>query len=751
MSLNLLNSFGKRGVDYGLYTKDADLIDPEYLSRYFVVSEFNPTFTAGKNAFLFNGSNFLKTGSEILVQAQDSVGNILYLEMAKYSGQAAKTYAYKESTAFVFAFHVYNDTADGVGKIILYGTLIDGRTVKWIQNITINKTLKNSSKVRFYLAPELNVDSDVVPVLSSSISTGLVDIKTMTGRMAGVAFDPPKDTNQATVNSRNTDVDYRLTITNPVITPATSDDNAINSQMVNSYINLNIDRIQYPTTQYDVDAVITASYLVKDAVTSNTLKISIPFFSKDQGGNDTVTNISDAYFSITYPFVNYNTNPTQYETTTIGGVTYVVKSCYGDITYKNIRTFSGYVARHKVYRKSLVSSADWSVIADEPVGDNEILQDNLTQNKYFQRLGVFYNDQHIARYWFTSSTNFSLTHTPYVAINSARIYSTNPMGLVSDYALVKNDSVTTNRDAIYVPYDAAQQQIQSGSAYDSNFMELKANVQYIFELSAIIEKGFNQTNAELQFYFTSSVPDAQKEKAYDSQFGIKIANIAANQSGSTKFNVENLITFFTPQEDLFGTLVIVPKYCNAYIKDLSFRVYGDDGFSPDTFTTRIPWPISVANESYQIRAELFDINQNLVYSDLATFQNFDPNGESLIPYIPGGGSQAGDFTVGHNLIVGNDAFIGNNLYLPNITARPTGNPALSQSRILSVRADGAIVFDPMVDIAADDKYLYLSLGSATSRLSTTITTKKSISSEYDALGGRKIYWVGGIKVVESSP
>ena len=119
MSLNLLNSFGKRGVDYGLYTKAADLIDPEYLSRYFVVSEFNPTFTAGKNAFLFNGSNFLKTGSEILVQAQDSVGNILYLEMAKYSGQAAKTYAYKESTAFVFAFHVYNDTADGVGKIIL--------------------------------------------------------------------------------------------------------------------------------------------------------------------------------------------------------------------------------------------------------------------------------------------------------------------------------------------------------------------------------------------------------------------------------------------------------------------------------------------------------------------------------------------------------------------------------------------------------------------------------------------------------
>jgi hypothetical protein len=49
------------------------------------------------------------------------------------------------------------------------------------------------------------------------------------------------------------------------------------------------------------------------------------------------------------------------------------------------------------------------------------------------------------------------------------------------------------------------------------------------------------------------------------------------------------------------------------------RVYGDDGFSPDVFISRIPWPISVANETYQIKSELFDINHQLVYSDLICY------------------------------------------------------------------------------------------------------------------------------------
>src|ERR1700688_4669157 len=115
MSLNLLNSFGKTGVSYGLLSKTADVIDTQYLSKYFIITEFSPRFTAGKNAFTLNGSSFLKPNTEILVECVDSAGNNLYVEMAKTINTSAKIYVYKEGTLFVLSIYVFNDTADGVG------------------------------------------------------------------------------------------------------------------------------------------------------------------------------------------------------------------------------------------------------------------------------------------------------------------------------------------------------------------------------------------------------------------------------------------------------------------------------------------------------------------------------------------------------------------------------------------------------------------------------------------------------------
>lgn len=749
-ALNLLNSLGKIGTSYGFSTSVADVSDFEFLSQYFVVSEFNPTFTAGKNAFAFNGSGYLRVGSEIYIECIDSSGQNLYIEMATSTGATSKVYAYKESTSWIFSIHVYSDIQDGVGKLMLWGTLADGKSVKWSQNITINKTLKNISKVRFYQPPVLEVKSAVVPVLSSSISTGLIDNKGFIGTAQGLAISPSNGTDIASIN-RSTNVDYRLQIISPVITNITPDDLAVNSQLVGSTVNLTINTIKQPDTKQDIVPITKeASFIIAEVVNNTTMILSSPYSYKDSYGKSIITDISNTNFSIAYPFVNYNNYPTQYQTTTIGGTTYVVKGSYADIIYRNIRTFSGYVARHKVYRKSLLSNADFSVIADEPISVTEILADGLTQNKYYYLIGKFYNDEHIARYWFTSSNNISLTHTPAIAIDSAFLSSTSPTNLTgNDYLIVKNDSVNINRNAIYVPFDNDEFLSQSGSAYDSNFMALKANVQYVIEVSATVLKGINETNAIVDFYFTSSTSAATKELTFSSRFGIKVASLIASQQGKSSINIDRQLTFFVPSNDLYGTLVLVPKLCQVYIKNISFRVYDDDGFSPDTYITRIPWDISSANETFQIKAELFDINQNLVYSDLKIISSFDPSGSSLVPNIQGGGS-AGNLTVNGTLTVIQDAIVYSGIYNPNITARP-GIPAISQSRMLSVRADGAIVFDPIVDMTLDDKYLYLSMGSPSSRLATAITTKKSLASEYGPTGGRKIYWVGGVKQVETSP
>jgi hypothetical protein len=64
---------------------------------------------------------------------------------------------------------------------------------------------------------------------------------------------------------------------------------------------------------------------------------------------------------------------------------------------------------------------------------------------------------------------------------------------------------------------------------------------------------------------------------------------------------------------------------------MQFSTYSEPSFSPEIFTSRIPFPITVAGEQFEIKSELFDINSNLVYSDLRTIALFDPSGATLVP------------------------------------------------------------------------------------------------------------------------
>lgn len=750
MALNLLDSYGRRGVSYGLFTRPADIIDTDYLSKFFVVSEFSPTFTSGRNAISLNGSSMLESGSEILIECIDSAGNNLFIEMAT-TISGARTYAYKEATAFVFSIHVYNDTADGVGKLILYGTLKNGQSVKWARNVTVDKTQQNGSRVRFYNRPLLEVDAVLVPILASSAGTTLKTSITFQGSAYGLAVTPAKDTILPVVNRRNVDTDYRMTVSYPVITKDTFVYQSINSQMIGASVDINPITIQYPLTSdlLTLNPPPTQSYIITDVVNDTTFKLSDPYFYKDGKGNQTITNIVDSTFTITYPYISYNTATSSYQQTNINGVLTTMYNSYADITYRNIRTFSGYLARHKLYRKSLLSNADFSIVADEPLFINELLKDNLTQNKYYDLLGKFYNQDHINRYWFTSSNNLYLTHSGEVYIDSARMSSPNYTSLIgNDYLMVKNDSTANNRNAQYIPHDPSQFIATSGSAYDSNFMELKAGVQYIIQVSAVLEKNSDEDDAKLEFYFTSSVPDARKDTNFNHVHGIKMATLLSNQIGLSNRVYDDVVFFYTPPYDLFGTMVIVPYRCQSYLKKISFRVYGDDGFSPDVFTTRIPWEITVANETYQIRAELFDINHNLVYSDLTAVQNFDPSGSSLTPFISSDGSGT---VIGEGDLV---LDVGN-IFIPNISNRPETS-LISASRFVSVRGDaafpGQLVRNRIVEVGHTADHIFISTGSYTinpSNMSANhVSMRQAIASSYAAQIGGRIYYSGTTKTVE---
>jgi len=770
MSLNLLDNTTNKGVQYNIATKQVDIEDTAYLSNYFILNDFKPVLTAGKNAIALNGSNLLKLGSEILVECTDSDGNALYIEMARNSTTPTGK-AYKESTSYILSIHVYGNTKQGVGKLYLLGTTTKNQSVRWKADVTVDKTLKNTSKVRFYSKPTLSVRSILIPVIDSTIAVSLKSTLVLTGQFDGLCVTPSRDVEKSTVNRKNVDIDYRINNTDNSITRFTDPRYTFNSQIQNNKVYLWIEKIKKPFSNDEIPpsgSNYTSSLPVKKILNSKTLIVDDPYYYPDERKNNISTNIVDGTFTISYPYITYYTGSTIYQVTVIGGVGMVVRNSYADITYENIKTFSGVVARHKVYRKSLISPGEFDLIVDEPLFTNELLRNTITNNKFYEYIGRFYNQFHINRYWLTSSVSFSLQHTPDIMMDSVQIApSASNYNTVDGftYMIAKSDTSITGtitRDSAYLPYDSNEFLLSSGSKYDSNFIELKPDVQYILSTNAIMHKNVNETDAKITFYFTSSIPEATQENNFSSQFGIKLGELKFEDVGKTDKNfVQEEMFLFTPANNLYGTLVAVPYRCSAELYNVSLRNYGDDGVSPDMFTTRLPWGVRTAGETYEIKSELFDINSNLVYSNLRTIESFDPSGSSLIPYIPGGSLDpstttfiSGSLQISMSLLVGDDAIITNDLYL--------GNPSIwsaavngDKKRFAGWIGDAGFqrfCITNVVDLYHDDGHIYLKTGSL-NLLSLDFPApieRKTLAAEWESTSGRKVYWINGsTKTVEN--
>lgn len=800
----LLSSFEKRGVRLGLDTLKANIEDTTYLSKYFSIVEYNPTFTAGKNLFSFNGSSLLAKGSEIKVECLDSHGNPLYIEFYKSTIQNT------DVAKFVISINVYDENYNGPGKLFLVGTTPTGEVVRWTGNIAIDKTINNVSQVRFYDNPTLEVRPLLYPVadvskaqidpdipiaktaqLSATITFGIgsinitnggagyVHLPTVTisgnatatanvnggkvvsitvtnngsgyntlvqptitftptggdtittpasatavfsGRVAtlhidnggggydssnpplvtftpigtgqgasatsivngvgvisgltltnsgsdykanpivsvpappsqntiltvtanynesfyGYAVTPPKDSNKNALDKKRIDVDYRI------VTPYISDEFAdpilvqtgsFNTQMEGKMITLYVKKIALPNTNQELKTSITQSAIIKKVLNSKTVTIEDPFYYQN-GKNYLITNILEGTCNVDYEYTKYNVNPEAIRKTTPfdGSTPQAVLQSYAEITYRNLRPFAGYVARHKLYRKSLTNPGDYKLVSDEPLSTIELLTDIITINKAYDKMGSFYNQKVIDKYWYPSSGLALSAKTD--PINSMYIDGGNPSNVNgAAYVIAKTDSVKVNdsdppiiNDDVYYPYDKESFNNLSGVSYNSNFIPLKKNVLYILSANVSMDKALNDS-ANLEFYFTSSISSISQEKTYNPTFGMKLGEISTSDKVTTKVFDGKQYIYFTPANDYYGTLVIVPTKCNVKLSELSLKIYGDYAFSPDILFIRIPFPINVQNESFELKAELFDINSNIIYSNLKAVQIFDQDGISDI-------------------------------------------------------------------------------------------------------------------------
>lgn len=721
---NLLSEFNKRGIRHGLDTLQVDIEDTSYLSTFFVISEFNPLFTAGKNSVSFNGSNLLKEGSEILVECIDSNGNALYIE------EPRSNVIYWDISKFLVSIHVYNETYNGTGKLILVGTTPKGEIVRWVADISIDKTLQNTSKVRFYNKPILETKGILYPVIANDVAVLLTKTITVTGSFYTLPVDPPKDTDSKTINTKKKEIDYRVIFNHApanYLLPSISPTRSFNTQMEGQSITLMASRIQLPYSYVESEVNLTSSFTIKKVLDNKTIQINEPFFYTY--GKDKVTShIMDGIFTSTYVWVGYNTSSDAYQTfvtnATRASTRIQVKVLYAEMVYRNLTTFSGFIARHKLYKKSKVSNGEFELIVDEPLAASELLIDNITNNKSYALLGKFYNKSHIENYWYTSSNSIELVPIVSPRIDSMKILSSNHLN-VNNYAIVKLNS-TKNNTAEYIPYDIT---LQSSKSMDSNFINLKSGAQYALTTEIILDNPSLLSGAKVEFYFTSSFEKIKLERGYIGKFGLKIGEIVAGEITKTKIFTDRQTLFFTPSNDYYGTVVIIPHHCDVTLSNMSLKIYGDYGFSPDVLSTIIPFPISVAGEAFELKAELFDINSTLVYSDLHTVHIFDTAGTSLSgnpinSYAPVTIDTAqGSFTVT------------NNLYAPNLSSCNIPNTRLIAYHIPSntppdpTKGDGEMCYTNIASLGADNNYI--NIETVTGNITTPV---QSIAIKYTGSG-----------------
>lgn len=595
------------GNSLGLENMLVDIYDSAYLSDYFNITDFNPSFGAGKNLLVINTTDKLSNDPQIKIEARDSKNNYLYIESYSFTDKVSS------KSKYYYSIHVYeNYTVNGPGKLTIIGKTKDNKLVKWSANLGIDNSSETKSKILFYNKPVISVS----PILTYRLSSfPEINPKTITGSCYTLALNPPKDFD-VTYNYNKKDLNYQLIDNNAEFSKA----------LINFPLNLNIHSIKKFNSSIAETINDTKVIYVKDVLNKTSLLLSDPYIYQ----NNKISEILSASYTCSFNNIKYNsssfiTSSYAKENIDFSGNSRFVKDSYGIIQYLNLDTFSGNVKRHKLYKKDLSSAGDFELIADETLSNNELLIDVTTPNKSFEKLGSFYTQFHINNFWFTSSNNFKLYYDSSIFSDAMIISGSN----VNDgYIIAKPNSSYENRNASYLPFNISQSLNFSGSSFDCNYLKLYPNITYRLALNAAFIDKLTTDISSLEFYITSSSPNIQQEFAYNSK-GLKIGELIF--SGSSYKLYDKLQTFdFNVINETYGALVIYGKnFKSAILSDVSISPKNSFGFSKQTFFSKVPFPVVKSNDIFEIKSELYDKDNNLAYSSLNTVQYFDTNGESV--------------------------------------------------------------------------------------------------------------------------
>ena len=502
------------------------ITDKEINSQYFRISKFADTFTAGKNLFLMEGSEFLKQSTDIKIEIVDAEGNTLYVE----PGRGVPDYY--EGNSVVLSTHVYSTTPVGPAKITVLGELKEyvdesgivrpvpsewenAYNVKWEKNFYLNKNEKNSAPVIFYKRPQITIDEVESTVLQQTVPT-----ITQSGSIRGLAENPPKGTD---FTSWRAGTLYRF--------------EKVGGDSFKSAMDEQI--IKIPSFGYEGR--------VKEVINNNVLLVDKPFLDEKSFVVDSGSVENPINYEITFEDFAARTSTAS-----------AVTASFGKITVKDLDTFTGNVDKLKIYKKSRSDVGDYKFADEVKIVAGNLLRDSLVPGSDLDGGFGKLTEGNVDRYWDTQSIQVSGSDTS-ISFDDDLLYESLRINVPSSSFATESVEVVTNTNFdLYedVAYELNFRTLVSGAFQDT--IEGKTTVvsesvartyYYKFDSSKIdnfLPTYLSQSSeTEIDSPNSQSV-DLTKPLIYDNS-RVSFYDTPQNQTGSVFTSIPSGYTFDTSE------------------------------------------------------------------------------------------------------------------------------------------------------------------------------------------------------------
>tara|TARA_B100001939_G_scaffold28142_1_gene22416 strand:- start:1042 stop:4809 length:3768 start_codon:yes stop_codon:yes gene_type:complete len=516
-------------------------------SVYFNITELERTLTGGKNAFLFEGSSFFKKGSKVRFEANDVNGNPLYIEPGK---QGDRTF--REGNSIVMAIHIYDDTPIGVGSLSIVAeleTYIDERgierkipvefrgipNIRWTQKFKINPKIPNKTQVRFFKRPTFSVTEIEKPLLVKTEMT-----LNKSGSVIGIAEVPDTGSDFSTWTAPS---QYRIKL---------QEGNKFTQSMEENTT------LQIPSLGY--------SSSVLEVVNADEMLVRKPYLI-----NNVVHEFQPVSYSLEFESV---------EDAVVTGSN--VTASYAEIRLENLKTFTGDVARIKIFRKSRNDLGDFQVVQENKLDATELLRDFSVDDRTVINYGKLRRENIVSEegdVYYTTSSGVEIHNDK--LINSLEVkgnHSVESAGTIGEFEIVSGSEYSFKYNARY-----------SGSGASVNTDTLR------FLIVTSSNNSGNPTVTSQSIDLLSGSIDRNSDGLGNIQRIQK--NFFAETTGKCQIRVE-ANTAASTGRFLFSRL--------------SLKNAEESSYSPDEYTAIVDIPRKNPTEQFDFRVEFYDINNNFI-------------------------------------------------------------------------------------------------------------------------------------------